>query len=318
MSLEDTFKSLLAGIKLPEFPKDGGRQSALAVRDAFLKVSRSVERDAPSMAETKTLAIDGADGLLKARLYAPLGAGIPPGPGLVFFHGGGFTVGDLETYDVICKRLAAGSRCRVLSVAYRLAPEHKFPSAHDDALASWLWAVENAADLGMDPARMAVGGDSAGGNLSAFIAQEMVRTGGPKPAYQLLLYPLVQFMNIKDKKRPPQESGIFIADTIFDYFQKSYLPDGSEASDQRISPLFAGDESFKGLPPAHIVVCGWDPLHDEGLAYAAKLQAFGVRVTTRDHKGMVHGFMNMTAVSVPAREAIHDAGEMLGKALGAL
>ena len=169
-----------------------------------------------------------------------------------------------------------------------------------------------------DPARLAVSGDSAGGNLSAYLAQEMNRTGGPKPAFQLLLYPLVQFVDIRTKKMSFQEGGFFISANLFEYFRDSYITDESQRMDVRVSPLFAGPDAFKGLPPAHFVLCGWDPLKDEGLAYADKMASFGVPVTVREHAGMVHGFMNMTALSDTVRLAIRDAGHVAGRALGAV
>jgi len=170
----------------------------------------------------------------------------------------------------------------------------------------------------MDPERIAVSGDSAGGNLAAFLAQEMNRTDGLMPAFQLLLYPLVQFVDIRAKKMTFQQSGYFISPNLFDYFRDAYVGKETERTDPRVSPLFAEDKDFAGLPPAHVVLCGWDPLSDEGRVYADKLAAHGVPVTLREHKNMVHGFMNLTGVSKPAREAIHDAGKIVGKALGAL
>lgn len=315
--LDETIKSFMDRFKLPDFTGLDWAQSTDRLRQSFHRASRSVERDAPELAEISTLPVDGAAGALKGRLYTPLGAGIGPGPGIVFFHGGGFVLGDLDSHDMICRRLAAGSRCRVLSVDYRLAPEHPFPAAHDDAAAVWEWATKRVDLLNIDPDRICVAGDSAGGNLSAFLAQEMNRTGGPQPAFQLLLYPLVQFVDIRTKKMTFQE-GFFITPNLFDYFRDSYIHTQTDRMDPKVSPLFAPDEDFRGLPPAHMVLCGWDPLKDEGRAYAAKLAAHGVPVTIREHPGMVHGFMNLTAVSIPARDAIRDAGEVVGMALGAL
>lgn len=138
------------------------------------------------------------------------------------------------------------------------------------------------------------------------------------PAFQLLIYPLVQFVDIRAKKMTFQEGGFFLSPNLFDYFRDSYIAKDTDRMDKRVSPLFAADDDFAGLPPAHMVLCGWDPLKDEGRAYASKLAVHGVPVTIREHPGMVHGFMNMTAVSNPARQAIQDAGIVVGKALGAL
>lgn len=318
MAIDDTLKSFMNKLKMPDFSGMDWKGSTEGLRNAFYRASRSVERDLPDLAEISNLVVDGADGPLKARLYVPLAAGIAPAPAIVFYHGGGFVLGDLDTHDVICRRLAASSRCRVLSVDYRLAPEHRFPTAHDDAMAAWQWATDRKNILGFDPDRIAVAGDSAGGNLSAFIAQETGRSGALMPAFQLLLYPLVQFVDIRAKKMTFQEGGFFISPNLFDYFRDAYVGKETDRMDPRVSPLFAPDEDFAGLAPTHMVLCGWDPLKDEGKAYASKLAAHGVPVTIKEHPRMVHGFMNMTAVSKPARTAIEEAGAVVGKALGAL
>ena len=317
MAIDETIKSFMDRFKLPDFSGLDWKQSTERLRQSFYRASRAVERDAPELAEISTLPVDGAEGPLKARLYTPLGAGIGPGPGILFFHGGGFVLGDLDSYDMICRRLAAASRCRVLSIDYRLAPEHPFPAAHSDAIAAWEWATQRTDLLKIDPDRICVAGDSAGGNLSAFLAQEMIRTNGLLPAFQLLLYPLVQFADIRSKKSSFQE-GFFISQTLFDYFRDAYIHEHTDRMDPKVSPLFAPDSDFRGLPPAHLVLCGWDPLKDEGRAYASKLAAHGVPVTIREHPGMVHGFLNLTSVSMPAREAIREAGEVVGTALGAI
>lgn len=316
--MEDTLRSFMDKLKIPDLSTMDWKGSTDGLRNSFHRASRSVERDLPDLAEISNLVVDGADGPLKARLYVPLAAGITPAPAIIFFHGGGFVLGDLDTHDVICRRLAASSRCRVLSVDYRLAPEHKFPAAHRDAMAAWTWATDRNNILGFDPDRIAVAGDSAGGNLSAFIAQETSRRDKIMPAFQLLLYPLVQFADIRAKRMTFQESGFFISPNLFDYFRDSYVEKQTDRMDKRVSPLFAPDEDFAGLAPAHMVLCGWDPLKDEGKAYVAKLAAHGVPVTIKEYPGMVHGFMNLTAVSTPARAAIEDAGKIVGKALGAL
>ena len=318
MNLDQSIRQFIEKFQIPDIKPVDWKGSAERLRQQFYLASRSIEKDAPEMADISPVMAEGAAGRLKARLYTPLGAGIAPGPGIVFFHGGGFVIGDLESHDMLCRRLAEGSRCRVLAIDYRLAPEHKFPSAHDDALAVWNWLQFEGAKLGMDTERLAVSGDSAGGNLSAFLAQEMNRTGGPAPAFQLLLYPLVQFADIRTKKMPFNESGFFISANLFEFFRDAYLATPEDRMDIRVSPLFAPEDCFRGLPPAHFVLCGWDPLHDEGLAYADKMASFGVPVTVREYPGMVHGFMNLTALSDTIRIAIRDAGQVTGRALGAI
>lgn len=323
MALDANIKAFLDRFALPDmkvgdFARLDVRQTAERLRESFFRATRAMEKDLPPMARVDTLPVDGGAGAIKARLYTPMGAGVGRGPGLVFFHGGGFVLGSLDSYDVVCRRLADGARSRVLSVEYRLAPEHKFPAAHDDARAAWLWASSRADMVGMDPERLGIAGDSAGGNLAAFVAQEMNRTGGPVPAFQLLFYPLVQFADIRSKKMSLQESGFFISPGLFDYFRDSYLSTPEERMSPPVSPLFADENSFRGLPPAHVVLAGWDPLRDEGRAYADKLAHFGVPVSVRDHPSLMHGFMNLTALSLPARDAIRDAGQVAGRALGAL
>ncbi|MEM6898950.1 MAG: alpha/beta hydrolase [Pseudomonadota bacterium] len=307
----------LPDLTMPDFSGLTPAQTAQRLRKSFYRASRAAERDAPDLAEVSALTVDGAMGALPGRLYTPLGAGIGPGPGIVFFHGGGFVLGDLDSHDMICRRLADASRCRVLSVDYRLAPEHKFPAAHADAEASWRWAIERAELLNMDPERIAVAGDSAGGNLAAFLCQEMSREDGPLPALQLLFYPLMQFVDIRAKKMSFQEGGFFISPNMFDYFRDAYVGRETDRTDKRVSPLFAPEEDFAGLPPAYVMLCGWDPLRDEGRVYANKLESHGVPVTVKEHLSMVHGFLNLTSVSKVAREAVREAGEFAGRTLGA-
>lgn len=326
MAIDPGLQAFFQNMKLPDFlkpdftvtdfSKADWDQTVERLRASFYRATRSVESDAPSLAQMDNILVDGAAGPLKARIYTPLAAGIGPQPAILYFHGGGFVVGDLDGHEMICIRLAHAARCRVISIDYRLAPENKFPCAHDDALAAYDWLLRRAKDFSIDPDRVAVAGDSAGGNLAAYLCQHLARTGGAEPAFQLLLYPLVQFVDIRSKGLTFQE-GFFISPGLFDFFKNSYLGD-ADPMDRRISPLFAPPEDFSGLAPAHIVLCGWDPLNAEGRAYADKLAAAGVPVSIKEHPGMVHGFMNLTAVSVPARNAIAEAGVIVGKALGSL
>jgi acetyl esterase len=317
MTFDDAIRELKDRLHWPEISPLDLRLPIDRLRQQFSHKVYTAEPDSPELAEIRPMSIPGAAGPLPARLYVPLGAGLPPGPGILFFHGGGFVLGDLDTHDMICRRLASGARARVLSVGYRLAPEHKFPAAHEDALAAWRYLQDASSEAGIDPARTALCGDSAGGNLAAFIAQEMARQGGPVPAFQLLLYPLLQFADIRSKRMPLQESGLFISANLFEFFRGHYLTDTDDRMDPRVSPLFAPLEDLKGLPPAHIIVCGWDPLHDEGVAYAQKLEAAGVPVTVRTYDSMMHGFLNLTNLSAAAREAANEAGRIVGAALGA-
>ncbi len=318
MTIDESFRHFLDRFQIPDLANLDWKSSTDKLRQQFHVASRAIERDAPEMADVAHIRVDGAAGPLKARLYTPLGAGLPPGPGIVFFHGGGFMLGDLDSHDMVCKRLAEGARSRVIKeLAGNKTGFGDFVKKANQMGTSEV-DIEKAEKLGFDPERLAVSGDSAGGNLSAYLAQEMNRTGGPRPAFQLLLYPLVQFVDIRTKKMSFQEGGFFISANLFEYFRDSYITDESQRMDVRVSPLFAGPDAFKGLPPAHFVLCGWDPLKDEGLAYADKMASFGVPVTVREHAGMVHGFMNMTALSDTVRLAIRDAGHVAGRALGAV
>jgi acetyl esterase len=277
-------------------------------RAGFWRMMRDLESDAPAMQEVRPLEIGGAAGPLPARLYTPFAAGAPEGPGLVFFHGGGFVTGDLDSHDMICRRLADSGRVRVLSVAYRLAPEHKFPAAPDDALAATVWALDNAAALGFALGKIGVGGDSAGGNLAAVTTQALRK----RVAAQMLVYPMTQLIQMTPSQIRQQE-GFPLTQAAQDFFKDAYLPQRDAAFDVRVSPLLEND--LFGLPPAYVVIAGFDPLHDEGKAYADKLAACGVGVTLRSYPKAVHGFFNMTAVSTGAKKAIADAGVWLSATL---
>ncbi len=291
------------------------RLSVDQIRSAFFRAAQKLEIDPPALASVNDLLVDGAEGPLRARLYVPRACGHPPGPGIVFFHGGGFVLGDLESHDALCRRLADASRCRLLALDYRRAPEHKFPAAFEDAQSAWAWVMARAEAIGFDPDRVAVAGDSAGGNLAAGIALHTLRTGEKEPAMQALLYPLLQLADIAPG-RFGLKQGFFLSGAALDYFKRAYLRAGADAMDERISPLLAND--LAGIAPAFIVTAGLDPLHGEGTAYAARLAALGVPVTHRDYPSQTHGFFMMTALSVVARDAVRDAGLAIGRTLGAI
>ncbi len=291
--------------KLRERPGFDWRNTVEDARRMFWKQAHALETDAPAMLETRNLTVAGADGLLDARLYVPFAAGAGTGPGIVFFHGGGFVLGDLESHEMLCRRLADAGRLRVLSVAYRLAPEHRFPAAPEDAVAATTWASTYADAIGFDPARMGVAGDSAGGNLAAVVAQQVKSRGLAPLKAQILIYPCTQFLQMTPSQIRLKE-GYMLTQAAQDFFRDKYLPNRECALDTRCSPLLEND--LGGLPPAYIVTAGYDPLLDEGRAYADKLEACGVRVTYREYAGQIHGFFNMTAISSEARRAIADAG----------
>jgi acetyl esterase len=263
-------------------------------------------KDVP-IGKIENLVMPGPGGDLALRVYTPVAAGGEALPALIYFHGGAFWVGDLETHESTCRLLAGEGACRVIAVDYRLAPENKFPAAVEDAFAATRWIEANATRLGIDPNRVAVGGDSAGGNLAAVVCQFAKEPGGPKIAFQLLLFPVTQF----GSPFPSMQefaTGYMLEKAPLDYCYKGYAG-AIDYSDTRLSPLLAAD--FSGLPPAYVMLAGCDPLHDEGRAYADKLRAAGVDVTIADHPGLLHCFTHMQAVFPQAHEALTAAGKAL-------
>ncbi|CAL99639.1 acetyl esterase [Saccharopolyspora erythraea NRRL 2338] len=255
--------------------------------------------------------VPGATGELAARLYRPLQL-TEPGELLVFYHGGGFVIGDLESHDDMCRFLAKHAGIRVLSVEYRLAPESRFPAAFDDALAAYRYAVDNAAALGSSPEAIAVGGDSAGGNLAAVVAYHAARSGLPKPSLQLLLYPAVD----ATKRRRSRElfgEGFLLTDRDMDWFMDHYAPDVGERGDDRLSVLLA--EDLTGLSPAYVVTAGFDPLRDEGRAYAERLAEDGVPVIERCFDDLIHGFASLRRAGGRFGEAMFEIAGTLRAAL---
>lgn len=260
--------------------------------------------------DVSELAVDGGDPArpqLRARHYAPPrdAAGAPL---LVFLHGGGWVVGDLDTHDEICRLLCRHAGIHVVSVDYSLAPEHPFPAGALDAQAATAWALREAGALGADPGRVAVGGDSAGGTLSAVCAQAFAtdpelreRAGGRRPALQLLIYPGADLTPRQWPSDQLFETGFFLDGVSRRWFQERYLPPGSDPSDPRISPLY-GD--VQGVAPAVVVTAAFDPLRDEGEAYAAALTAAEVPTVCVRMPGLIHGFISMTGVSGTARDAV--------------
>ena len=246
------------------------------------------------------LEIPGPAGPIPARLYVPSDSDTPD-PLVVYYHGGGHVICDLDTHDQPCRFIAHESGARVLSVDYRLGPEHRFPAAVDDALAAFQWSHEEAPSLGADPERIAVAGDSAGGNLATVVAQLAGSEGGPKPVFQALIYPVCDY----SVKRPSYETfatGFFLTREEMDWFRDNYFNSAGEYWDPRASPILADDLSVQ--PPAHIITAGFDPLRDEGEAYAERLREAGVQVTLRREPDLVHGFVNAVGLSRRASEAM--------------
>ncbi|GLY68657.1 alpha/beta hydrolase [Amycolatopsis taiwanensis] len=244
---------------------------------------------------------------LPATLYTPDGLPRPSGL-LVFFHGGGWVLCTRESHDNAARYFAQRAGVRVLSVEYRLAPENPFPAAAEDAVTAFDYAYAKADDLGADPERIAVGGDSAGGNLAAVAAQVTTRRGGPAPAFQLLLYPGVD-ATTRRRSRELFGDGFFLTDADMTWYLDHYAPTGVDRTDTRLSPLLAKD--FSGLPPAYLATAGFDPLRDEGEAYAEKLRAAGVPVALSRQPDLIHGYVNLFGVGTRFREAMAEAAGAL-------
>lgn len=252
-----------------------------------------------------------AAGGLPVRRYRPAGTRGTL-PTLVFYHGGGWVVGSLDSHDHLCRHLAVRAGVQVLSIGYRLAPEHRFPIAFEDSLAALHWAVTAAAALEVDVMRLAVGGDSAGGQLAASVAVASRDAGGPALRQQLLLYPVCDLVADNPSLRD-NASGYLLSVAAYHRMCDWYCPDRGQWSDPRLSPQHAHDH--RGLPPAYVLTAEFDPLRDEGLAYATALRAAGVPVTYRCHPGMIHGFARMGGKVEQGRVALDAAGDALAAAL---
>ncbi len=276
---------------------------------AAVKQQLALLADAPPAgAGTEALTLPGPDGnQIPARLYRPA-AQDPRHPLIVYFHMGGGVVGDLETCHVFCGLLALGAQAPVLSVDYRLAPQHKFPAGLSDCIAAYKWGVANAARFGAPAGRAAVGGDSMGGNFSAVISQQMVREGGPIPALQLLIYPAID-ISVHTQSKTDFANTFSLTQDTMDWFMRQYLPEGVDRRDLRVSPGQA--TNLAGLPPAIVITAGHDPLVDEGDAYAARLSAAGVRVIHKRYDCLAHAFTAFTYISPGSRKACEEIAGMV-------
>jgi acetyl esterase len=277
--------------------------SAAANRAGLSRATGLIGGPVPDGVAVRALSVPRDGGEIPVRLYRP--DGLADGsPLLIFHHGGGWVSGDLDTHDNLCRHLALEAGVRVLSVDYRLAPEHPFPAAVDDAWTAWEWAVEHAGELGADPARIALGGDSAGGNLSAATAHRAAGGSGPRPVFLLLFYPGLDASR-RRRSRELFGNGFFLTDEKMDWFVDQYAPDRATRVDPRLSVLLADDLS--GLPPTYVATAGFDPLRDEGEAFAERLAESGVPVVLRRHEGLFHGFANALGVGTAFRLAVAEA-----------
>lgn len=281
-------------------------------RAAILRSAATVAGAPLPLGEVREMTVAGGAGPLPARLYVPQERlGDTSSPLLLFFHGGGWVVGDRNSHDAPCRMLARTAGVRVLSVDYRLAPEHRYPAAADDAYAAFADVHANASRYGADPERIAVGGDSAGGNISAACAQRAAREGGPAPAFQLLIYPVTDNSSQDTASYRLFDDGFFLTAAQMTWYRGHYFgaEEATLAREVTASPLLEPDVS--AVAPAHVVTAGFDPLRDEGEAYAARLRDAGVRVTVRRHEGLIHGFVNAIGVGRASRDAVAEMGGVL-------
>jgi acetyl esterase len=284
--------------------------SPAEARELYLKGRVVSNPEPPELASVEPLTIPSPAGSIPARVYTPTRLRKVNGlaPGLVFFHGGGWVIGDLDSHDVVCRKLADEGELMVVSVDYRLAPEHKFPAAVDDAFAATKWIAENARQFGIDAARLMVGGDSAGGNLAAVVAIAARDGNGPDIAGQVLIYPAIDFALTHPSHREP-ETSILLTHSVIRWFRDHYLSGAADVGDWRASPARA--RTLIGLPPAYVLTAGADPLRDEGDEYAHRLKEAGVAVTHRTFPGQFHGFFTMGKLLQQANVAAGEIGVWL-------
>jgi acetyl esterase len=269
-----------------------------------------VQVEPVQLAVVENRSIPGPESELAVRVYRP--EGDAPMPALVYFHGGGWVIGSLDTHDSTCRALAKAAGVLVVSVDYRLAPEHRYPAAVDDCYAALRWVAEHVVELRVDPERIAVGGDSAGGNLSAVMTLMARDRGGPPLAFQLLIYPVTDADFDRDSYRRNAE-GYLLERAGMQWFWDHYLPDRERRGEEYASPLRATDLS--GLPPALVITAGFDPLLDEGEAYAERLRGAGVDVTCSRYEEMIHGFFSMGSIVEGSRRAVEQAAAALRERL---
>jgi acetyl esterase len=282
-------------------------------REGFRAMTVGI-RDPQTLAQVRSVEDRTIDGGIAIRIYRPEVDG--PVPTVVYFHGGGFVIGDLDTHDDHTRLICRDVEAVVVSVDYRLAPEHPFPAGFEDCLAATHWVADHIAELGGDPERIAVAGDSAGGNLSAAVALVTTREGGPKLAAQLLIYPGVDFRedDALHPSRVENGEGLFLTAEDMRWFRSHYLHDEAHANDPRASVLLAPD--LTGLPPAVVGTGEYDPLRDEGEAYAKALEDAGVKVVLRRYDGLIHGFFGMGPLSPACAAAATDLCEEFRALLG--
>jgi acetyl esterase/lipase len=313
MPLDRHAKRLLDMVAMGGAPS-AAELSPTAMREAMLRLAKSTDASDTPVGDVAERSIPGAGGPLRVRIYSPIGSSNRALPGLVYFHGGMGVFSDIETHDGVCRMLTAASNCRLLSVDYRLAPEHPFPAAVDDAFAATRWAFECAADLGLDPTRIGVAGDSAGGTLAIVVCLLARDVGAPRIALQALLCPVTD-LSRDSTSRVDLASGYFIDRSVLEWAKRLYCSPAVPLDDPRVSPLRA--RNFAALPPALVHTAEFDPVRDEGQAYADALSRAGVPVDYACHAGMIHNFYCMARAIPAARTIVSEIGVEIGRRLAA-
>jgi acetyl esterase len=281
-------------------------------RDVYRDSREVLQPEPRAIAEVRDLSIDGPGGKLAMRLYRDSTAGDGAAPGLVWLHGGGWVIGDLDSHDGICREIAHRSGVVVVSVDYRLAPEAPFPAAVDDTMAALRWVSGNAASLGMDPARISIGGDSAGGNLAAVGAMLAKTDGAPAVRTQVLVYPVAD-LRMGHASHARLEEQLPIPRSTLSWFYELYVPEAAMRTDWRVSPVLADDGLFKDLAPALLITAGYDPLGDEGLELGEKIAGGGAEVENARYEGQIHGFLTMGKLIGETHDALDRIAAFLNR-----
>jgi acetyl esterase len=295
----------MGGKQLYEMSPVEARATGAALNDLGVPVQE--------VARIENRTVPGPAQPIPIRCYKPVASGTLPV--LVYFHGGGWVLGGLESHDRECRALANLSGCTVIAVDYRLAPEHPFPAAVEDAYAATRYIADHATEFSIDPQRLAVGGDSSGGNLAAVVTLMARETGDPKIAFQLLVYPAVDFTDTDRPSMVQYAEGHFLTRPLMDYFSNLYVPKAEDRRRVHASPLFASD--FRGLPPAMVITAECDLIRDQGELYAQKLKEAGVPVTVKRYDGMIHPFFSFGGIMDDARDAHAAAASAVRSALSA-
>jgi acetyl esterase len=287
----------------------------MQAKEVFRRGRMATQPELPQVDRVKEYEATGPNGPIPVRVYRGAGtADAGPLPVHVYYHGGGWVLGDLDSHDWVCRRIANAAQCVVVSVDYRMAPEHVFPAAYDDSLAALRWTVDNAQLLRIDPSRVSVGGDSAGGNLAAAVAIAARDSGSPALKAQILVYPAVD-LSMSGNYYGRFTKDLILTDETMRWFIELYVPNAAQRNDWRASPLLV--QSHKGLPPALVLLAGFDPLCAEGEVYAEKLKAAGVATTVTRYPGQLHGFVSNGKLLPKANDAIDDIAKVLTAAFKA-